>query len=46
MIKATAENREVEQPKGFYLAGELPGGGAAASDQTCHEVTGSEVALT
>lgn len=36
----------MEQPKGFSLAGELPGGGAAASDQTCHEVMGSEVVLT
>lgn len=36
----------MEQPKGFSLAGELPGEGSEASDQTCHEVTGSEVVLT
>lgn len=36
----------MEQPKGFSLAGELPGGGAATSDQTCHEVMGREVVLT
>lgn len=36
----------MEQPKEFGLAGELPDGDAAASDQTCHEVKGSAAVLT
>lgn len=40
----------MEQPKGFSLAGELQGGvgsrGAAVSDQTRREVTGSRVVLS
>lgn len=43
MIKAVAEMQRSGATKRVSLAGELPGEGTEASDQTCHEVTGSEV---